>query len=377
MKSRCYFIGGGWGDGALAHHFRALANELAGRGHRVVMLLHGTKRDNDVEVLEGNPLVLSWPSKRPTKLRDAVFLYGLIRQYRPDCMISSFGAANLMIIVGKLLRVPCRVDWYQTLTAQIDIDWRQPRWKLKLLQVRKRIVYKAVTYIIPVSQAARDDAERVYGIPKSKCQIFYNSLADPNEAFVLSETNRLNDKLICVGRLNTSKGQDILIKVIAVLKHTLPGLQVEFIGSGIAKDGYAQLAADLGISDKCVFAGSATRAQILSEMKSAAATVVPSRSDNCPLVVIESLAVGTPVIASGVGGIVEMLRDRVHGLVFSPDDPRALAEALSEFATNTDLREAMSRNARQHFLETFELGRSVREQANWFEGVVARRSPAH
>src|SRR5262249_54461962 len=123
---------------------------------------------------------------------------------------------------------------------------------------------------------------------------------------------------------------------------------------------------------RCVFAGSTSRAQTLFKIKSAAATVVPSRSDNCPLVVIESLAVGTPVIASRVGGIVELVRDRVDGLVVPPDDPYPLAAALTEVVTNRGLREAMSRNARQRFLEKFELDRNVREQANWLEGVTLR-----
>lgn len=372
--SRCYFIGSGWGDGALSHHMKALARELASRGHRVVMLLHGARGADDVDVRDGNLAMLSWPSTRPTRLADALFLYRLARQHKPDCMISSFAAANLMLLVGRFLNVPCRVDWYQTLTTQIDIDWVQSRWKMRLLQLRKRIVYKAATYIIAVSKAAGEDAQNVFGIPRRKCQIFYNSLADPNDMIELSGVRRLTNTVMCVGRLNTSKGQDVLIRAVAALKDTLPELRVEFVGSGVAKDDYALLAADLEVTDRCVFAGKAAHAQTLAKMKSALATVVPSRSDNCPLVIIESLAVGTPVIASRVGGIVEMIRDGMEGIVCPPDDPRALAEALKELATNTGLRDAMSRNARRHFLDRFELRRSVREQASWFEGVVAART---
>src|SRR5438034_2782466 len=101
--SHCYFIGSGWGDGALSAHMKALARELARRGHRVVMLLHGLRGAQDVEVRDGNPVMLSWPSKRPTKLADAFFLYNLAQRHKPDCMISSFGAANLMLLVGRLL----------------------------------------------------------------------------------------------------------------------------------------------------------------------------------------------------------------------------------------------------------------------------------
>lgn len=374
--SHCYFIGSGWGDGALSHHMKTLARELARRGNRVVMLLHGARGSDDVEVRDRNLSMLSWPSPRPTTLADAIFLYRLARQHKPDCMISCFAAANLMLLVGRLLNVPCRVDWYQTLTTQIDIDWVESRWKMRLLQLRKRIVYKAATYVVAVSQAAVEDARNVFGIPRRKCQTFYNSLADPNDTVAVSGQRRLTNTVMCVGRLNTSKGQDVLIRAVAALKDTLPELRVEFVGSGVAKDDYARLAADLEVTDRCVFAGKLPHAQILAKMKSAVATVVPSRSDNCPLVIIESLAVGTPVVASGVGGIGEMVRDGIDGLVCPPDDPRALAEALKKLATDTDLRDTMSGNARRHFLDQFELRKSVREQASWFESVVARRTAA-
>lgn len=355
----------------MANHFRALANELVRRGHRVVMLMHGAKRESDVEKHEGNPLILPWPSKRPTKLRDALFLYRLIQQHKPDCMISNFGASNLMMLLGKLMGVRCRVDWYHTLSAPIDMDARQPSWLRKLLKFRKRLVYKAASYVVAVSKAARQDLQQVYHVPDKKCHVFYNSLSDPLKQLNLFPKTNRQKKLISIGRLHLSKGQDVLIQALAYLKNDLSNVRVEFVGKGTSQELYTQLAERLGVSDKCAFIGALQRTELFNHLADSAATIVTSRSEAFGLVNIESLAVGTPVIASSVGGIVEIIRDGVDGFLFPPDDPKTLAEKLKELLSNADLRETMSRNAREHFLNTFEQSKLVREQADWFERIVA------
>jgi glycosyltransferase involved in cell wall biosynthesis len=109
-------------------------------------------------------------------------------------------------------------------------------------------------------------------------------------------------------------------------------------------------------------------------MALASATVVPSRSEGFGLVNIESLAVGTPVVASSVGGIVEVIRDGVDGFLVPPDNPEEMVEKLLLLLSNAPLRRAMSRNARERFLTTFEQGKVVREQADWFEKIVNERS---
>jgi hypothetical protein len=112
MSSRGIFIGTTLAENPVPHHFVVLAKALVSRGHRVVLL--APHRRLDLERPMGNPAIFTWPSDRPTKSRDASFLYWLIRRYRPDCLIANFGAVNLMNVVGKLMRVPCRAAWYHT-----------------------------------------------------------------------------------------------------------------------------------------------------------------------------------------------------------------------------------------------------------------------
>jgi glycosyltransferase involved in cell wall biosynthesis len=366
-ESGCIFIATSWGKKAVPEQFFALAQELATRNYRVVLLIDGC--EDRIESAGTNPSVYSWPSFRPTRLRDAFFFVRLVRQFRPDMVVANFVSTNVMLLVGWLLRVRFRINWYHSLTAQINIDREIAKWKVKLLRVRKRLVYRAATHFVPVSEAAFRDLTHSYGVPSHKCKVFYNSLADPGSFDLLSAGSRRTGA-VCVGRLRPSKGQDVLIRAIAHLKQDLPETRVEFVGDGPSKGSFMKLARELGVEESCLFAEPVEHQAVLDRMTSSVATLVPSRDDNCPLVVIESLAVGTPVIGSNVGGIVEMIRDGVEGFLVEPDDPAALAEKLKLILLDKGLRDRMGRNARARFLEFFEQKRSLAEQVEWFERLM-------
>jgi glycosyltransferase involved in cell wall biosynthesis len=373
-KPYCFFISTSWNKGAVSQQFRALANMLAARGHRVVILVGANKKQ--VECQEGNPVVYAWPSIRPTKFRDAYFLMKMIQKFRPDCLIANFASVNIMVLVGWFMRVAKRISWYHTMSGAIKIDQQLPEWKSRFYEVRKRLIYRLTTNIVPVSEAALEDVSSGCGIDRSKCQVQYNSLSDPlmviNEA---GEVNQIKNRLTCVGRLYPVKGQDVLIQAMAILKPKFPDLMVEFAGDGPSKDHYTRLASDLDVAENCVFWGELPYGEVLKKMASSYATVCPSKDDACPLVNIESMAVGTPVIASAVGGIPELIRDGVDGFLVPPENPVRLAEKIELLLSNPQLRQVMGRNARQNYLARFEQEKVLLQLSQWLEGIVVRNNP--
>jgi len=279
MKSHCYFIGTILADNPVPHHFVALSRELARRGHQVVIL--APRRKVELEDHQGNPAIYTWPSERPTRLRDAVFLLRLIWKYRPACLIANFAAVNLMSLAGWLAGVPTRVVWYHTISGQLSQDGAGDGWKTKLLRWRKRLVYRAATHMVANSAASSADLQQVYDVPKSKCRVFLNSLADPLKGMPAPVSMPVDGRLICVGRLFPSKGQDVLIRALALLKAG-KAVQVEFVGEGPSRGAYQQLARELEVGDQCVFAGQVEHGEVLKKMAASVATVVPSRSEASP-----------------------------------------------------------------------------------------------
>jgi glycosyltransferase involved in cell wall biosynthesis len=373
VTQRTYIISVSWNDRPISRHFKALARALIAQGHRVVLLVASGNVD-DTEFLSANPIVLRWPSVRPTHARDALFLYKLIRKYRPECLIANFSATNVMLVVGYIARVGRRVTWYHTLTAQNRYDAVLPYLKGLFFVARKAFVYWLATDIVCNSQAALGDIHRIFKVSKRKCRVFHNSLEDPltqNWNSVQRQPNRL----VCVGRLHASKGQDVLIKSAALLKESFPDVRIELVGSGPCKGSYIDLVETLGLRENCVFVHSLPHQDILKTMATAALTIVPSRQEAFGLVIIESLAVGTPVVASDVGGIPEIIRDGVEGLLVPPGNEVRLAEKISELLRKPELRAVMSSRCRERFQVNFEERRAIEQQVEWLASVPRQPRP--
>jgi glycosyltransferase involved in cell wall biosynthesis len=364
----CFIIATSAREVSAPRHFRVLATELTSRGHQVIVLVD--ERRVDVESVDTNPTVLTWPSRRPTHMRDARFLHRLMVRHRPSCVIANFGSTNVVMLVAALRRVPCRICWYHTLSTQVDIDaTRSPR-VLRLLRLRRRLVYRAATHIVPVSHAAEEDLRRTFGIPREKIRVFHNAIADPLRNGLQSDAGGDSRHVVCVGRMYPTKGQDVLIRALPRVKSDFPDCRVSFVGDGPSRREFEELACALGVARQCEFLGHQAAERVMELMGGAAATVVPSLIDNCPMVVIESLALGTPVIASAVGGITEMITDGRDGLLLPPQDPGALAGALTRLLGDPALAAEMRRQARARFLTQFEQRRRISTQVDWLESMT-------
>ena len=330
------------------------------RGHRVFILVD--QQRTDVVNRETNPAVLTWPSRRPTTWSDALWFADFVRRERPRALIANWGATNIMLVVGMAVGVSVRVAWYHTLYKQMVMDGGTRSVRSKLRLWRKRLVYRAATHFATASDAARADLASVYGIPAERIATLGLSLADPcvpsNPATPLD--------LICVGRMFHSKGQDVLLRAVALLPDAV---RLILVGDGPARAAYVALSERLHVAHRCTFVGAVPLEDVPRRMARASLTVVPSRDEAFGMVNIESLAVGTPVVATRVGGIPEIIRDGVDGLLVPPDDPTALANAIARLFRAPGLRDRMSENARKRFLERYEQQAVVRRQADWLESL--------
>ncbi|CAG0986554.1 D-inositol 3-phosphate glycosyltransferase [Anaerolineae bacterium] len=363
-----FFLAFTWNQTSLSLHFQAFAKELVRRGHKVTILIPNQKH-NKVST-NTNPAILTWPSKRPTSFRDAMFLARLISQDQPDCLIANFGAANVMMIVGWLLRIRTRVVYYRTLSNAIE-DSPKSTITNSILHIRKRLVYHVATHVAANSIAAALDVQRVYRVRAGKCVVQYNSLSDSliNHSIVSTKDNT---NIVCVGKLCQNKGQATLLRAVSLLRPDFPKLRCVFIGEGPSRTEYESLSSTWGVNDICSFEGLQPPRKVLDFMQQAPFTVVPSLSEAFGMVAVESFAVGTPVIASNVGGLPEIVRDGVDGFLVPANDPQVLAERMAILLRDTIKRNEMSRRAREHFLSTFEQERILLHLADWAEELTRK-----
>ena len=372
MKKYCYFISTTWRDSAVSNHFKRLAEELVSKGHKVVLLIDNNPKNIEYEKYCFK--IYKWPSSclQLRNFKNFIFLYKLIKKHRPDCLIGNFSSVKFLMITGWLMGVPIRVAWYRTMTPAIDLASPNPKWKNKLLRFRANLYYKITTHLIPVSKEAMEDLRLIHNVPPSKCYVFHNALSDPLDKtnFDFRYLSKKRRNLVCVGGLNKIKGQDVLIKALSILKSRGISVDIDFLGNGPLRKSYSELAAKLGIQDKCHFLGGISHNDVLKRLKLAYLSILPSHDDNCPWAIIESLSMGTPVIASKVGGIPELIQDRIDGFLVPPDDPKALAEKIALLLSDKKLRDKMGKNARKKFLEKFEQKNSIKNQIEFFEKII-------
>jgi glycosyltransferase involved in cell wall biosynthesis len=132
--------------------------------------------------------------------------------------------------------------------------------------------------------------------------------------------------LLWVGHMVPVKGLDVLINACA-LACGRADFRLYLIGSGPLREDLVRQAAALGVTDRVQFVGYVAHDQLGDWYRAADMTVLPSHSEGVPNVLLESIASGTPFVASRVGGVPEIADPLIDRLV-APGNPTALADAL-------------------------------------------------
>lgn len=349
--------------------YSRVAEQWLAAGHRVVLVNDG-RRPGSISH-DGRLVITSWPSTRPTGMADFLFLRRLIARHRPDCIVSNYGSDNLCQLAGWLQQVPCRVVWHHTPTSQDKLDFTtKGAWRHRLLVARKRWLYRLPTHFVCGSSHTREDLLQTFGVPAAKISQRRYLLPDPQRETPAAAV-RDPHRLVFTGRFHPSKGQEFLIRALPRLAAALPEIRVDFAGDGPTRTACEALARELGVERHCRFLGQVKHLRTIFEMVGqAAATVASSLDEGFGLILIESMAMGTPVVASDIPPFRGILADGEDGFLFPPGDVEALGDRLLALLGDPALRQRLAAGAREHFLEKFSTERNAAAQAAFFASLI-------
>jgi glycosyltransferase involved in cell wall biosynthesis len=177
-----------------------------------------------------------------------------------------------------------------------------------------------------------------------------------------------------VGRLHPGKGQDLFLQALALLAAEREDVFGVIVGEGEDEARLRGLAASLGIGARVAFAGFV--ADTDSYMRAIDIVVVPSRKDSLPLVALEAMARGRPVIAAATGDLPVAVIDAVCGFIVPVGDVAALASRSRVLVDDTGLRRRMGEAARARVIATYSaeaMARRLEDQyAALLDGATVR-----
>lgn len=186
-------------------------------------------------------------------------------------------------------------------------------------------------------------------------------------------------RLLCMGGLVPKKGHRHLIRACALLKEQGVDFELLVIGDGPLRGRLREEAAAAGLEDRISFLGGVPNEKVMEYFTPDAILVQPSvyapdgERDGMPTVIAEAMASGTPVISTFVSGIPEAIRNRENGLLVLPEDPKGLAAAIRELASDPALRERFVREGRRTVRELYDASRWIPKLERLLRGSLEKR----
>lgn len=340
-----------------------LANEFKRRGRVVVIIVNNLKNpfwralaDPAIEIVDLG--VGNW-------LAASVAIARFVRRRRPAVIVSAMTHANLAAVAGaRLSFVKTRVIIAEHHACS---EWMKGlRWSRRLVYgLVLPPVYRQADGHIAVSQVAADDLASVLGIPARQIATIYNAAPDQQAVGELTApvhrwfAGGQDRVIVAVGRLEVQKNFELLIRAFAMLRARLPA-KLLILGEGSERQTLQALIGALGLDSDIELAGQVNMA--IRYIKFADLFVMSSRFEGFPIVLIEALACGTPVVSTDCrSGPREILLDGALGPLTPVGDAEALAAAMEHTLRNPGPAAARIRRAAQ-----FTIG----EQADQYQRVV-------
>jgi len=198
-----------------------------------------------------------------------------------------------------------------------------------------RLAMKRATFVVTKSEHLRQRAIQM-GVSADKVRTIRNGcnpgvfhLRDRSAARAQLAIDDKAELVLFVGRLDTAKGIEELLEAFASLASHRPNLRLAFVGDGPGGDHLRSKTKHLALEDRITLNGACSSLEVAHWLAAANVLALPSYNEGYPNVVIEALSCGRPVIATNVGGILELVNDE-SGILIAPRDSRALAAAIEK-----------------------------------------------
>ncbi|MBW1915738.1 MAG: glycosyltransferase family 4 protein, partial [Deltaproteobacteria bacterium] len=237
----------------------------------------------------------------------------------------------------------------------------EPIWRQILFKNLERIAHHWCDRMIFISQPLIDWALRERIAPKDKTIKIYSGIdlaqfqPVPEEKKIqIKEKWGIGQDEIVIGvvsKLWEGKGHAILIKAFKEIRQEVQNAKLVIVGEGYLQKDLQNLTNSLGLQDHVIFTGFQMDVSEISATFDVA--VLPSFFEGMGRVLLEAMALGKPVVASNVGGIPDLVKDGINGLLTTPGDVQGLAYAVKKLLVDKVLAAKLAKEAIKMTTEQF------------------------
>lgn len=177
-----------------------------------------------------------------------------------------------------------------------------------------------------------------WGVPEKRLKRIYNGVSVPtsiNPGEVRYKT------IVSAGRLVPWKGFDDILHILK----DLPDYKLEIFGEGEDRDRLLSMAKETGVYERVNFMGQVDRKTLLSHVKSAGVFVLASHFESFSFQIVESMMVGTPVVAYDIGNLSEIIDNGKNGILVQKGSIIGLKDAITSICEDTTVRESLSKES--------------------------------
>lgn len=233
----------------------------------------------------------------------------------------------------------------------------EPRWLAP-------IKYRLFDRVITISRAIRDGLVRS-GVPEAKIRVVHSAVPRPDPVTrwsrdrLLAEFGLPADALVVgmAAQFIPRKGHDVLLAALPAILERNPRARVLVFGRGALEAAVRKQTEEAGLSEAVRFPG--FRSDLVNFLGCLDLLVHPARDEGLGIILLQASAAGVPVVSTPVGGIPEIVRDGVNGLLTPPGDAEALAAAVNRLLEAPDLRARLGRAGPEIVEREFSVDRMV------------------